>query len=67
MGSHALLQGIFPTQGSNPGLPNYRQILYYLSHQGSPKFVLKYLIFFGVVINDILFNFAFHTFIVSIA
>ena len=33
---HALLQGIFPTQGSNPGLPHYRQILCCLSHQGSP-------------------------------
>ena len=33
---HALLQGIFPTQGSNPGLLNYRLILYILSHQGSP-------------------------------
>ena len=31
-----LLQGIFPTQGSNPGLPRCRQILYPLSHQGSP-------------------------------
>ena len=31
----ALLQGIFPAQGSNPGLPHYRQILYHLSHQGS--------------------------------
>ena len=28
---------IFPTQGSNQGLPNCRQILHYLSHQGSPK------------------------------
>jgi len=34
---HALLQGIFPTQGSNPGLPHCRWILYHLSHQGSPK------------------------------
>ena len=32
-----LLQGIFPTQGSNPGLPHHRQILYQLSHKGSPK------------------------------
>ena len=31
---HALLQGIFPTQGSNPGLPHCRQILHHLSHQG---------------------------------
>ena len=32
-GCHALLQRIFPTQGSNPGLPHSRWILYYLSHQ----------------------------------
>ena len=31
-----LLQRIFPTQGSNPGLPHCRWILYQLSHQGSP-------------------------------
>jgi len=30
------LQGIFPTQGLNPGLPHCKKILYYLSHQGSP-------------------------------
>ena len=34
---HALLQGIFPTQGSHPGLPHCRQILYHLSCQGSPQ------------------------------
>ena len=39
MGHHALFQGIFPTQGSNPGLPNCRRILYCLSHQGSPLVV----------------------------
>ena len=37
VGCHALLQGIFPTQGSNPSLPHHRQILYHLSHQGSPR------------------------------
>jgi len=36
VGCHALLQGIFPTQGSNPALPHCRQILHHLSHQGSP-------------------------------
>ena len=36
VGSLCLLQGIFPTQGSNPGLPHCRQFLYQLSHQGSP-------------------------------
>ena len=33
--SYSLLQGIFPTQGLNPGLPHCRWILYQLSHQGS--------------------------------
>ena len=37
VGSLSLLQGIFPTQGSNPGLPHCRWILYQLSHKGSPK------------------------------
>ena len=46
VGSLSLLQGIFPTQGSNPGLPHCRRILCQLSHQGSPRevktnFVLK--------------------------
>ena len=31
VGSHSLLQGIFLTQGLNPGLLPYRQILYHLS------------------------------------
>ena len=36
--SLSLLQGIFPTQGLNPGFPHCRQILYQLSHKGgSPK------------------------------
>jgi len=35
VGSLSLLQGIFPTQGLNPGLPHCRQILYQLSHKGS--------------------------------
>ena len=37
VGSLSLLQGIFPTQGSNPGLPHCRWILYHLSHQESPN------------------------------
>ena len=37
VGSLSLLQGVFPTQGSNPGLPDCRQILYQLSHQKSPR------------------------------
>ena len=35
VGCHFLLQGIFPTQGLNPGLLHCRQTLYHLSHQGS--------------------------------
>ena len=34
VGCHALLQGIFPTQGWNSSLPRCRRILYCLSHQG---------------------------------
>ena len=37
VGSLSLLQGIFPTQESNPGLPHCRQILYQLSHRWSPR------------------------------
>ena len=35
--SISLLQGIFPTQGLNPGLPHCGQMLYQLSHKGSPS------------------------------
>ena len=37
LGSLSLLQGIFPTQGSNRSLPHCRRILYQLSHKGSPS------------------------------
>ena len=43
VGCHFLLQGIFPTQGSNPGLPHCRWILYRLSHQESPIWVYWFL------------------------
>ena len=36
VGSHSLLQGIFLTLGSNPGLLHCRQVLYHMSHQGNP-------------------------------
>ena len=36
MGCHVLVQGIFPTQGTNPGLLHCRWIIYHLSYQGSP-------------------------------
>ena len=35
--SLSLLQGIFPTHGSNSDLPHCRRILYQLSHKGSPR------------------------------
>ena len=41
VGCHVLLQGIFPTQGLNPGPPHCRQILYQLSHQESPPYCLS--------------------------
>ena len=37
VGSHSLLQGIFPTQGLNPSLPHCRWVFYQLSHKGSPR------------------------------
>ena len=42
MGCHFLLQGIFPTQGSNLSLQHCRQMLYRLSHQGSPSEFNRY-------------------------
>ena len=42
VGSLYLLQEIFPTQESNPGLQHCRRILYQLSHKGSPR-MLKWL------------------------
>ena len=39
VGCFSLLQGIFPTQGSNSGLPYYSRIIYQLSQQGCPRIV----------------------------
>ena len=44
----ALLQGIFPTQGSNPGLLHCTWILYQLSYQGSPLNIPTILLYFFV-------------------
>ena len=41
VGCHPPL-GDIPTQGSNPGLPQCKQTLYPLSHQGSPPHVLLF-------------------------
>ena len=48
VGCDALLQGIFPTQGSNPGPPHCMQILYQFSHQGSPNH-------FIVILNSVFY------------
>ena len=52
VGCHALLQGIFPTQGWNPGLPHCRQILYRLSHQGSPNWCIGSVQFSHSVVSN---------------
>ena len=41
VGGLSLLHGIFPTQGSNLGLPHCRQIFYQLSHKGSPRTLIN--------------------------
>ena len=41
VGCHALLQGVFPTQGLNPGLPHRKQILHHLSHQGRSPWMAR--------------------------
>ena len=46
LGSYFLLQGIFPTQGSNPVLPHCRQILYHLSSQWKVEEMCIFLLFF---------------------
>ena len=57
VGCHALLQGIFPTQGSNPGLLHCWQVLYSLSHQRSPIYVYKHL---NIYVNMFIMNPYFH-------
>ena len=59
VGCHFFLQGIFQTQGSNPGLPHCRQTLYRLSCQGSSHVILTsvkvsvVLICFSLIISDV--------------
>jgi len=45
VGSLSLLQGIFPTQGLNPGLPHSRRILYQLSHNFWKNMILHKFLF----------------------
>ena len=44
VGSLSLIQGIFPTQGSNPGLPHCRRALHQLSYKGSPR-ILEWVVY----------------------
>ena len=44
VGRLSLLQGIFPTQGLNPGLQLCRQILFQLSYKGSPR-ILEWVVY----------------------
>ena len=53
VGCHALLQGIFPTQELNPGLPNCRQILYWLNYQGSKAHEVVLALWAQVVIRQV--------------
>ena len=50
-GSLSLLQGIFLTQGLNRGLLHCRRILYQLSYEGSPKWVLLLLLLLLVLLS----------------
>ena len=52
VGCHFLLQGIFLTQGSNPGLPHCRQTLCHLSHQGSHMLARSCSKYFKLIFNS---------------
>ena len=54
MDSRSLLQGIFTTQESNPGIPHCRWIPYHLSHQGSP--IILNFEFISVLLSQVLFS-----------
>ena len=49
---HSLIQGIFPTQESNPGLPHWRWILYHLSHEGSLNSGKRIITFFKELVKN---------------
>ena len=57
VGNHSLLQGIFPSQGLNPGLLRCRQILYQLRHQGSPSSIQYLLGTIGTFDNLLLISY----------
>ena len=55
VGCHFLLQGIFPTQGLNPGLQHCRQTLYSLSHQRSTYIYFRPHIILPVLLTSWIF------------
>ena len=66
VGCHDFLQGIFPTQGSNPGHLYYRRIFYPLRHQGSPntrilRWTLSDAVSFGTNIQILSLTYTQHT------
>ena len=50
VGYYSLLQGIFPIQGLNPGLLHWGQVLYHLSHQGSPTIANEMTLYYSISI-----------------
>ena len=64
VGSLFLLQGIFPTQRLNLGLPPCRQILYQLSHKGSPRSCFKYIIIWEDPISSVVTGVFFFFFLI---
>ena len=53
VGCRSLLQGIFPTQGSNPGLLHCRQIIHHLSYQGNPYRVSLFSVILKVSLHSV--------------
>ena len=61
---HFHLQRIFSTQGLNPGVLHCRQILYHLSHQGSPLTLNPFSFFYSllnIVFHPLYFSFPVHS------
>ena len=56
VGSLSLLQGIFPMEGSNPGLPHCRQILHELNYKGDPRRLLDDNKLFKIITWILLFH-----------
>ena len=67
MGCHLLLQGIFPAQGSKPGLLHCSQSLYLLSYKGSPLYLLFCSIFSFLIPSSLFFPQTFFHFVLYIS